>query len=245
MSVQGSTASELKNIIVALDPDSVAAECRNVQQFVKDRGEDGESAMNIVMPKSAATFRKFDWVPASMKSQCLMPENVASFGQSWIMHNLAASYRCGIDVWPAPGCGGFFHCLEGKALVLMWPMQWHVSVSVELEDAFAFFGGMGTAQFQKFWDSDIYHCLLEPPETAWIPHGYAVAVTALADDQFTCMFTPVANTSLMASVRSDVLESVITATTVICQDEFFEGSALRRISEPYLEWLKGIAQNRA
>ena len=206
---------------------------------------DHASVMQRTTPSNMKDFRKYNWVPASLKASARMPENTSSFALPWLFHNVKASSRYGWDVWPAIGCGGFFMPLEGKAMLIMWPMSAPASINVKYDQALGFYGQMAKDQFQKFWDSDVYHCLLEGTEAAWIPYGYAVVAVALADEAFTALWLPYSSTNMLEEVPDSVVQHMMEATQIVLDNEDLPPDSLfKRVSPAYMQWLTASVEGR-
>ena len=141
----------MQQLIHAIDSEHVAANSRALTEFVQ-ANEASDSAMVRVLPKSSAEFRKMKWVPANLKAAHCLPESWNGFATPWMVHNAAASHRYGACEWPLVGCGQFLHCMEGKAILVCWPIAWTASVNVAHEDAMTFLGRLQAAPGSRLQD---------------------------------------------------------------------------------------------
>ena len=238
--IKGTTASEIQLLLQTLGEEHIAALSRQVQEFITNN-EDVDNSMTRCRAKSMDAFMKFEWAPADLKASARLPESTSTFGTPWVMHNSAASCRYGPEEWPAIGCGGFLYCLEGKAFLLLWPMEFPAEVNVTYDQAWSFLGSMHPQQFNQFLNGQVYHCLLDPTEVAWIPYGWAAAAIALADEPYTALYLPYASTRMLSEVQVHVLDHMAEGTAVCINDDGLRQTQLGQIAPAYHSWVTAAA----
>ncbi|MCP4244751.1 MAG: hypothetical protein GY772_29770, partial [bacterium] len=157
----------------------------------------GESVSMLLMtPRGAGrdTVETLAWVP---KELAAVPEALRSFGAPWLFTQCANAHRQGDLAYPFPGLGHFLLGLEGKMLVITWPMRPLVSMGLEGQDMWKHMSSWPVDRLADFVEKNAVHFCLSCGASAWIPYGHFSLLVALpGSDRASVLFQPIVSAPL-------------------------------------------------
>ena len=233
---QGTTAFELGKLVESLQSERIDSKCNQLDSFNEQNPL--LCSMVRVQPRDVDSFSKLEWLPASMKSASVFPENTSSFAAPWVLRISASSARFGAEVWPCPGLGAFVVQSQGPALFFLWPIAWTASINVGYDESWAYLSSLPAKEFEMFWGEAVFHCALHPTEVLWIPYGWAAVMVSMepTGKDSKALLVRMASTPMLSTTPRPVLKTMLASMdNILAAPELSD--PIRKYAPAYREWV--------